>query len=179
MQLRVTGARIALDDFGTGYSSLAHLCRFPLDYLKIDQSFVRNIETNKNAFDIVRTISSLAHQLGLCVIAEGIEKSGQLDLIRSFDCEYGQGFLFLKAVSSDKIEALLKDGFPSWEEDNCSVQIGNEGDIQSNLNIQNVSILPAVNPNSNEPPIEKNSRNFKMSKVSVLSAQQPVSFYLW
>jgi len=168
MQLRVTGARIALDDFGTGYSSLAHLCRFPLDYLKIDQSFVRNIETNKNARDIVRTISSLAHQLGLCVIAEGIENPGQLDLIRSLGCEYGQGFLFSKAVGNDKVEALLKDGFTSWEAYTDSAPIANEGDLNSVLPVQAALMLPVVNPDSGMPQIEEKDGNFWMSRAPVL-----------
>jgi diguanylate cyclase (GGDEF)-like protein/PAS domain S-box-containing protein len=168
MQLRVTGARIALDDFGTGYSSLAHLCRFPLDYLKIDRSFVRNIETNKNARDIVRTISSLAHQLGLCVIAEGIERPGQLDLIRSLGCEYGQGFLFSKAVGNDKVQALLKDGFPSWEVNNNTALIANEGEMKPGLHIQDALMLPAVNPDSDKPQIEEKGRNFRVSRATVL-----------
>ena len=111
MELRVMGARIAIDDFGTGYSSLAHLRRFPLDYLKIDHSFVRSIENKPDVREIIRTIRTLAHQLGLRVIAEGIENAKQLDLIRSIGCEYVQGFLYSKPVSSDKVEMLLLDGF--------------------------------------------------------------------
>ena len=111
MELRVMGARIAIDDFGTGYSSLAHLRRFPLDYLKIDHSFVRSIENKPDVREIIRTIRTLAHQLGLRVIAEGIENAKQLDLIRSIGCQYVQGFLYSKPVSSDKAEMLLLDGF--------------------------------------------------------------------
>jgi diguanylate cyclase (GGDEF)-like protein/PAS domain S-box-containing protein len=111
MELRVMGARIAIDDFGTGYSSLAHLRRFPLDYLKIDHSFVRSIENKPDAREIIRTIRMLAHQLGLRVIAEGIENARQLDLIRSLGCEYVQGFLFSRAVSSEQVESLLLEGF--------------------------------------------------------------------
>ena len=111
MELRVMGARIAIDDFGTGYSSLAYLRRFPLDYLKIDHSFVRSIENKPDVREIIRTIRTLAHQLGLRVIAEGIENAKQLDLIRSLGCEYVQGFLYSKPVSSDQVEMLLWDGF--------------------------------------------------------------------
>lgn len=111
MQLRVMGARIGLDDFGTGYSSLAHLRRFPLDYLKIDCSFIKGIENSADALEIVRTIHDLARQLGLRVIAEGIENSRQLDLLRSLQCEFGQGFLFSKAVDCKQAESLLLQGF--------------------------------------------------------------------
>jgi diguanylate cyclase (GGDEF)-like protein/PAS domain S-box-containing protein len=108
MQLRVIGVKIGLDDFGTGYSSLGYLRQFPVDYLKIDHSFVRRMETSKDLVDIVRTIGSLAHQLGLHVIAEGIENADQLKLIRSLSCEYGQGFLFSRPVDNENAEALLK-----------------------------------------------------------------------
>jgi diguanylate cyclase (GGDEF)-like protein/PAS domain S-box-containing protein len=116
MQLRVMGTRIALDDFGTGYSSLAHLRRFPLDFLKIDYSFVRSIENTSDALEIIRAIKSMAQQLGLRVIAEGIENPSQLDLIRSLDCEYGQGFLFSRAVCGDEAERLLLNGASFCEE---------------------------------------------------------------
>lgn len=115
MQLHLMGARIALDDFGTGYSSLAYLRRFPLDYLKIDHSFVRNIETNKDSLEITRAISLLARQLGLRVIAEGIENPSQLDRIQSLECECGQGFLFSKAVDSGQAGKLLLEGFAPGE----------------------------------------------------------------
>jgi diguanylate cyclase (GGDEF)-like protein/PAS domain S-box-containing protein len=112
MQLRVLGVKIALDDFGTGYSSLSYLRQFPVDFLKIDHSFVRRMETSKDLAEITRTIGSLAHQLGLRVIAEGIENEDQLTLIRSLNCEYGQGYLFSKPVDSGDAEALLKTGLP-------------------------------------------------------------------
>jgi diguanylate cyclase (GGDEF)-like protein/PAS domain S-box-containing protein len=116
MQLRVMGARIAIDDFGTGYSSLAHLRRFPLDFLKIDHTFVKSIEVKSDVREIIRTIRMLAHQLGLQIIIEGIENSGQLDLIRSMGCEYAQGFLFSRPVSSGQAELFLLDGFAFGED---------------------------------------------------------------
>ncbi len=115
MQLRVMGARIGLDDFGTGCSSLAYLRQFPLDYLKIDLSFVRSIESSPDTLEIIRAIATLARQLGLRVIAEGIENSRQLELIRSLNCEYGQGFLFSGAVIKDQAEALLLNGLEFQE----------------------------------------------------------------
>lgn len=109
MQLRVLGARVGLDDFGTGYSSLAHLRRFPLDFLKIDHAFIKNIESGGDSFEIVRTIFALARQLGLQIIAEGIENHRQLELLRSLQCDYGQGFLFSQAVESGAAAKLLLD----------------------------------------------------------------------
>jgi diguanylate cyclase (GGDEF)-like protein len=128
MQLRVMGARIGLDDFGTGYSSLAYLSRFPLDFLKIDHSFIKNIETGNDTVEIVRTIIALARQLGLHVIAEGIENSKQLELLRSLQCEYGQGFWFSKAVDSGKALSLLLDAF-AFAEDS-----GSPRNVESELN---------------------------------------------
>ena len=118
MQLRVLGVKIALDDFGTGYSSLSYLRQFPVDFLKIDHSFVRRMETSKDLAEITRTIGSLAHQLGLRVIAEGIENEEQLNLVRSLNCEYGQGYLFSKPVDEEHATELLKAGLPEryWTE---------------------------------------------------------------
>lgn len=141
MQLHVTGARIALDDFGTGYSSLAYLCRFPLDYLKIDRSFVKNVETNNDAREIVKSISGLAHQLGLRVIAEGIENAEQLELIRSLECEYGQGFFFSKPLFVHQAEALLADGC-TFQKTDASVKTGAESLVEA----------PVPNPESAKVP---------------------------
>lgn len=112
MQLRAMGARIGLDDFGTGYSSLAHLRRFPVDYLKIDYSFVRGIENSSDTLEIIRAIAVLSKQLGLHVVAEGIENARQLEIVKSLQCEFGQGFLFSRAVTAKKAEELLLQGFP-------------------------------------------------------------------
>ncbi len=110
MQLRILGMQVALDDFGTGYSSLSYLRQLPADLLKIDRSFVRRSGPGLDGAEIIRAISGLAHQLGLRVVAEGIETDEQLDLMRSLDCEYGQGYLFSRAISSDQAAALLKEG---------------------------------------------------------------------
>lgn len=135
MQLRVMGARIGLDDFGTGYSSLAYLRRFPLDFLKIDYSFVRSIENGPDPLEIIRAICILAHQLGLRVIAEGIENSRQLDLVRSLDCEYGQGFLFSRAVSSEQAEALLQKGFAPQEDVQLPILLPEKSDSETDLSL--------------------------------------------
>lgn len=112
MQLRVMGIRIGLDDFGTGYSSLSHLRQIPADCLKIDRSFVQRLGRGRDNSSIAGSIAGLAHQLGLRVIAEGIETAEQLEGVRAFRCEYGQGFLFSKPLSAPEAAELLEAGLP-------------------------------------------------------------------
>jgi len=116
-QLRSLGVQLSIDDFGTGYSSLSYLHRFPLNYLKIDRSFVMRLTTdNDNA--IVRTISTLARNLGMEVIAEGIETEEQHQQLKILGCEYGQGYLFSRPVANDAVQHLLaKDAHRDLEPD--------------------------------------------------------------
>jgi EAL domain-containing protein (putative c-di-GMP-specific phosphodiesterase class I) len=104
---RDAGIQVALDDFGTGYSSLAYLKRFDIDYLKIDRSFVRDIEKDECSRAIAESIIAMAHRLGMKVIAEGIEKPEQEAVLRSGGCDYGQGFLFSEAIPPQAFEQLL------------------------------------------------------------------------
>jgi diguanylate cyclase (GGDEF)-like protein/PAS domain S-box-containing protein len=113
MQLRAMGVRISIDDFGTGYSSLAYLRQFPVDALKIDRSFTRGMETHKDTAEIIGTLTAMAKQLGLHVVAEGIENEEQVALLRSLNCESAQGFLFAKPLNVNKAAELLKTGLPS------------------------------------------------------------------
>jgi EAL domain-containing protein (putative c-di-GMP-specific phosphodiesterase class I) len=96
-----------LDDFGTGYSSLSHLQQLPIEFLKIDQSFVRRLGVDDDALAIVKTIIALAHQLGRQVIAEGVETAEHLTILRSLGCEYGQGYFLAKPLAPEDVFSLL------------------------------------------------------------------------
>ena len=110
MELRSTGVRISIDDFGTGYSSLAHLRQFPVDALKLDRSFVRGIEARQDGAAIVGTLTDMALQLGLHVVAEGIENEQQLALLRSLKCHAAQGYLFARPLDEVKATEILSTG---------------------------------------------------------------------
>ncbi|WNB92546.1 EAL domain-containing protein [Bacillus sp. NEB1478] len=106
-KLKELGIRIAIDDFGTGYSSLGYLKNFPIDTLKIDQTFVRDIVQDKNNAAITNTIISLAKNLNLNVIAEGVETKEQIDFLLSSECSHMQGYYFSPPVSGEKVEELF------------------------------------------------------------------------
>jgi EAL domain-containing protein (putative c-di-GMP-specific phosphodiesterase class I) len=102
------GVHISIDDFGTGYSSLSYLRRFPLDKLKIDRSFIRDLMTNPDDVSIVKAIISLAHSLRLRVVAEGVETADQLAFLRELGCDQYQGFYCSPAVPADAFILLLQ-----------------------------------------------------------------------
>ena len=106
-ELSQMGIEISLDDFGTGYSSLSYLKRFPINKLKIDQSFVRDLTTDSEVVAIVATIITLARSLRLKVIAEGVEKDEELSILRSLDCDEIQGYLFCPPLPAEEATALL------------------------------------------------------------------------
>ncbi|HZV98119.1 MAG TPA: EAL domain-containing protein, partial [Methylophilaceae bacterium] len=110
LEYRDAGIQIAIDDFGTGYSSMAYLRKFDIDYLKIDQSFICDMAEDPGDRAIVRSIILMAHELGLKVVAEGIETVKQMELLVEAGCDYGQGFLFSKALPPDKLEQMLLTG---------------------------------------------------------------------
>ena len=102
------GVLVSVDDFGTGYSSMSYLRRFPIDKLKIDRGFVKDLMTRADDVSIVRAIISLAHSLRLKVVAEGVETSEQLDALESMGCDQYQGFHFSPPISASDLAALIR-----------------------------------------------------------------------
>lgn len=113
-RLRDLGCRLSIDDFGTGYSSLSYLKRFPITSLKIDRTFVSDIPENKNDCEIACAIINLAHNLGMSVVAEGVETRAQVDFLAKYNCEYLQGFFLARPVSIE--ELLHKAGAKKLEQ---------------------------------------------------------------
>jgi diguanylate cyclase (GGDEF)-like protein len=118
--IKALGVRIAIDDFGTGYSSLAHLQRFPVDALKIDRSFISQLQHNKEGETLIHTLVQLGKALSLETFAEGIEDQQELSLLQDEDCDTGQGFLFARPLDVDATEAFLRN----WAESNRPVLAG-------------------------------------------------------
>jgi diguanylate cyclase (GGDEF)-like protein/PAS domain S-box-containing protein len=107
LEFRDAGMQVAIDDFGTGYSSLSYLKKFDIDYLKIDQSFVRNLSPDSEDMVLCEAIIVMAHKLGLKVIAEGVETDEQRQLLAGVGCDYGQGYLFSRPVAVEDFDAML------------------------------------------------------------------------
>ena len=113
LEIKSRDIKLSMDDFGTGYSSLSYLHRFPVDILKIDRSFVQDIQFNKGNYAIVKAIITLAHVLDMEVIAEGIEDPYQLEQLKFLNCEYGQGYYFAKPLNQQQAEELIANS-PQW-----------------------------------------------------------------
>lgn len=111
-QLHQQGVRIALDDFGTGYASLTHLKQFPVDHVKIDQSFIRELERVEVDEAIVAAVIGLCRKLGIQVTAEGVETAGQARRLRELGCHHAQGYLYARPVACSQVPSLLA----SWRE---------------------------------------------------------------
>ena len=105
--IKSMGIKMSMDDFGTGYSSLSYLKKFPLDTLKIDQSFIHDIMLNQEDASLVKAIISMAHSLGMDVVAEGVEQQEQMEFLAKHGCDTIQGYLFSRALPADKVEELL------------------------------------------------------------------------
>jgi EAL domain-containing protein (putative c-di-GMP-specific phosphodiesterase class I) len=108
-ELKKLGLRFSIDDFGTGYSSLSYLRRFPMDTLKIDRSFVSNLDKDAEKREIARTIVGLARNLGMDVVAEGTETLEEVNFLRTLDCEYAQGYFFSRPVDAQKADVLVAE----------------------------------------------------------------------
>jgi len=106
-EIRDLGVRFAIDDFGTGYSSFAYLTKLPVSCIKIDKSFVQNIESDRDSAVIVKSIIDLGHNLGLKVVAEGVETRQSKELLRTFQCDEGQGYHFCRPVTVDNMTKFL------------------------------------------------------------------------
>jgi EAL domain-containing protein (putative c-di-GMP-specific phosphodiesterase class I) len=111
--LKDLGVRLSIDDFGTGYSSLAYLKRFPIDTLKIDQSFIRDIATDAGDAAVTTALIAMAHDLKLHVVAEGVETDAQLGLLRDRHCDRTQGFLFSRPLPAHECEHVLSRSWPA------------------------------------------------------------------
>ncbi len=114
LRLKDLQLQLGIDDFGTGYSSLSYLHRFPIDTLKVDRSFVMEMEGSGGTAELVKTIIALGHNLDMNVVAEGIETPGQSQKLQALQCEYGQGYLFAKPLPAELAEALLAEP-PNWQ----------------------------------------------------------------
>jgi diguanylate cyclase (GGDEF)-like protein/PAS domain S-box-containing protein len=114
--LRERGVKIAIDDFGTGYSSLSYLRKFPVDALKIDQSFVRQISTAGDDTTIVTAVIGMAHSLKLRVVAEGVETLEELEFLRAQKCDEAQGFYFSRPIPPGRFAELLRTGIPEFKD---------------------------------------------------------------
>jgi EAL domain-containing protein (putative c-di-GMP-specific phosphodiesterase class I) len=111
--IKAQQVQLSIDDFGTGYSSLSYLHRFPIDALKIDRSFVSLIDAEGKNGEIVKTIITLAHSLGIKAIAEGVETPHQLTHLRNLGCQAAQGYFFSKPVNVDLAESIIATN-PQW-----------------------------------------------------------------
>ena len=112
LAFRDAGVQVALDDFGTGYSSLSYLKRFDIDFIKIDQLFVRNITTESDDLALCQAIIAMAHRLELKVVAEGVATAEQHELLMRAGCDYAQGFLYSQPLPAARFEQLLQAGGP-------------------------------------------------------------------
>ena len=111
-ELKAMGITISIDDFGTGYSSLSYLKKIPVNYLKIDRSFIVSITEGPSGVAMVAAIISLANALNMQVVAEGVEKVEEIDILKQYQCQYVQGYYFSKPLPAEQFEQKIKENFP-------------------------------------------------------------------
>jgi diguanylate cyclase (GGDEF)-like protein len=116
-QVKKAGMRVALDDFGTGYSSLSYLQRFPIDTLKIDRCFIGDLTENRNSQELIKTIITLGHSLGVRVCAEGVESRAQMDTLAGYDCDEVQGFFYGEPGPAERLIEEVRRGLPGSRPD--------------------------------------------------------------
>ena len=107
LELGEAGIQVSLDDFGTGYSSLSYLQKFDIDLIKIDQSFVRHLRPASTELALCKAMIVMAHELGMQVVAEGVETAQQRDLLAAAGCDYAQGYLFSRPLASLEFESFV------------------------------------------------------------------------
>jgi diguanylate cyclase (GGDEF)-like protein/PAS domain S-box-containing protein len=146
-RLQEIGVEVEIDDFGTGYSSLSYLQQFPINTLKIDRSFVQRmssrVEANATGDEIVHTILKLAQQLGLTVVAEGVETAEQLSQLKALDCEYGQGYLISRPMAKANVDSFLTDLIHEIKPKEVSGAPIPAGDLVVNLKRMGVGVATA------------------------------------
>jgi EAL domain-containing protein (putative c-di-GMP-specific phosphodiesterase class I) len=134
-ELDKLGVALSTDDFGTGYSSLSYLQKFPFERLKIDRSFINIMDQDEKSGAIVKTILMLGENLGLEVVAEGIETVGQLEKLRSLGCTKAQGYLFSRPIDSEAAEQFLDSGANVFD-NNPSLQLYSSGPMIEVADVQ-------------------------------------------
>lgn len=107
--LRIGGIKISIDDFGTGYSSLSYLSSLPIDFIKIDKSFIKDILNNEKRQNLVKNTIDMSHLLGKGVIVEGVEDKNTFNLLKTLNCEQIQGFYISKGIIKEKLEIFLEE----------------------------------------------------------------------
>lgn len=114
--IRASGISIAVDDFGTGYSTLNYLQKLPVDIVKIDQQFIKDIPNSSEDMTLVKAVIAMAHSMGLDVVAEGVETEAQADFLRKHSCEELQGYFFSRPLPAGEFEALLTEMIDDFDE---------------------------------------------------------------
>jgi len=133
---KAKGIQIAIDDFGTGYSSFGYLSKLPIDCLKIDQSFIRNLDKSKNDRVIVSAINAMAHSLGLGTVAEGVEEVSQYEYLKNEGCDIIQGYYFSKPVAAKQFEALLANGIHHDSQEKVHFDFEKEEELKGYTKLQ-------------------------------------------
>jgi diguanylate cyclase (GGDEF)-like protein len=142
------GVRIAIDDFGTGYSSLAYLQRFPVDALKIDRSFISRLTQDEEGETLIRTLVQLGKSLSIETLAEGIEESSELYVLKEEECDSGQGFLFARPLDVPACESFLQDWIGSAAERSITESAASESSASASADAHSAASVPADAPRS-------------------------------